>query len=160
MTIQTPQRKTCTKCKVEKEIEKFARRSGKNRHLRQSWCHSCTNKSASGAPSRSPAAQRRYAARHRADNPDSVRDYRLRSKYGITLEQYNEMLARQSGGCAICSTLPSIIHAGETVSSLSVDHDHTTGRVRGLLCHPCNMAIGLFKDNVDRLRSAAAYLED
>jgi hypothetical protein len=84
----------------------------------------------------------------------------LRSKYGITLEQYNIMLENQGGVCAICGDPPTIIHAGEKVSPLSVDHCHKTGKVRGLLCHPCNMALGLFKDNKDRLRAAAAYLED
>ena len=81
-------------------------------------------------------------------------------RYGITLEQYNEMLARQDGHCAICPATP------EEVGTLCVDHDHsccpgekTCGNcLRGLLCPACNTAIGLLNDDVIRIQSAAFYL--
>jgi hypothetical protein len=95
--------------------------------------------------------------------PGSANLERLRNKgrdvertYGISLKDYENLYIRQNGMCAIC-------HHPEPVKSrlfLSVDHDHKTGRVRGLLCSKCNMALGLFEDKTDRLRSAAIYLKD
>lgn len=63
---------------------------------------------------------------------DCERDYALRKLYGITLEQYQELLAKQDGRCAIC----------KRDRPLSVDHCHTTGRIRGLLCSSCNIVVG------------------
>jgi hypothetical protein len=78
----------------------------------------------------------------------------LRKKYGITLEQYEDMLAAQDGCCAICK------RAVEAAPRrLHVDHDHVTGRVRGILCYLCNTGLGVFKDDVERMRAAIEYLE-
>ena len=73
------------------------------------------------------------------------------SLYGLTLEDYDTMLAEQNNSCAICN---------KTVGgNLFVDHDHKTGEVRGLLCNGCNSGLGMLKDNLDLLRSAVLYLE-
>ncbi len=77
----------------------------------------------------------------------------LRRKYGISLAQYDEMLAAQDGACFICNSAPRPPY------SLHVDHDHVTGRIRGLLCFTCNNALGDFNDDPDRLRIATHYLE-
>jgi len=77
----------------------------------------------------------------------------LRRKYGISPAEYDDMLAAQSGACLLCSSLPRPPH------SLHVDHDHATGRIRGLLCFNCNYALGHFADDPDRLRAAARYVE-
>lgn len=79
-------------------------------------------------------------------------------KYGITTEQYAEMLRRQHGVCAICGEPETLIRNG-TLCNLTIDHDHYTGQVRGLLCNNCNRAIGLLKDDSAVLREAAAYLD-
>jgi len=71
-------------------------------------------------------------------------------KYGITLDEYEEMLAGQNGVCASCGTPP----AGR---KLAVDHDHETGVIRGLLCQPCNTALGLLQESPDRVASLLAY---
>lgn len=81
------------------------------------------------------------------------RRVRLKSKYGITPEEVDAMLDSQGGTCAICGTDDP---GGR--GFWNVDHDHDTGKVRGLLCTSCNRGIGLLGDNVDRLMSAAAYL--
>lgn len=81
---------------------------------------------------------------------------RLGRDFGITLEQYNEMLAAQGGVCAICKNPET--HQRKGVWSLSVDHCHDTGRVRGLLCNNCNRGVGLLRDNADLCRAAAEYL--
>lgn len=80
------------------------------------------------------------------------RNYNLTKTYGITLEKYEEILAAQSGVCAICKNAPT------KNRSLAVDHDHETGAVRGLLCTSCNTGIGQFKDNTQLLLGAIDYL--
>lgn len=74
--------------------------------------------------------------------------------YGITVEQYDEMLVAQGGVCAICKTLPE----ADGRTPLQVDHDHSTGRIRGLLCSPCNTAIGSLRDDPQLLAAAMEYL--
>lgn len=74
-------------------------------------------------------------------------------QYGLTPENYQQMLDKQEGKCAICKEKCS------TGQRLSVDHCHTTGRVRGLLCRNCNRAIGLLKENREAILRAAEYLE-
>jgi hypothetical protein len=75
-------------------------------------------------------------------------------KYGITREDYERMLADQGGRCLLCHT-----DKCEDGGKLCVDHDHATGKVRGLLCRACNLMVGNSGDSPERLRLAAAYLE-
>ncbi len=81
------------------------------------------------------------------------RKYNLKKCYGITLEDYERLLAAQGGVCAICGA-PS---PGPKETNFHVDHDHVTGRLRGLLCECCNIGIGYF-DSPDHLGKAADYL--
>jgi len=75
-----------------------------------------------------------------------------KSRYGITREQYDEMVEAQSGVCAIC------MRSCRTGQALGVDHDHSTGRVRALLCRNCNAGLGNFGENAEMLTTALAYL--
>ena len=77
--------------------------------------------------------------------------YQLKRRYGITFADYYRMIEAQDGGCAICGYRPKNIR-------LSVDHDHKTGQVRGLLCIKCNRGLPYFSDSPDRLDRAAKYL--
>lgn len=77
------------------------------------------------------------------------RRYKLKRKFGITIDEYNEMVEAQNGRCAIC---------GCAVEVLVIDHDHRTGTVRALLCNGCNVGIGYFKENVDIMLAAISYL--
>jgi hypothetical protein len=77
-------------------------------------------------------------------------------KYGLTPEDYNLLLERQEGKCKICGAQDS--HRTGTKYNLFVDHCHTTGKVRGLLCHHCNAGLGHFKDSVEFLEHAKEYL--
>ena len=79
------------------------------------------------------------------------RNSRLRSNYGLSIEDYNALLAQQGGACAICRKQPE--------QRLCVDHCHVTKKVRRLLCRRCNLGIGYFRDDPGLLRLAAAYLE-
>lgn len=83
--------------------------------------------------------------------------YRRKLSYGITQEAYDALLAQQNGVCAICGNPETVIIRG-TLCPLSVDHDHDTGKIRGLLCSTCNAALGLFKDNIENLSNAIDYL--
>src|SRR6266567_8999063 len=75
----------------------------------------------------------------------------LKRRYGMTTGDYDALLARQGGVCAICKK--------KSKRRLVVDHCHLLNKVRGLLCHKCNLGLGMFDDDTDRLRAAIAYLE-
>lgn len=90
-------------------------------------------------------------SRWKKNNGNSAdRALHLRKKYGMTIEQYNLMYETQGGICPLCLTKFDV---------LCVDHDHDTGKIRGLLCRGCNLALGSAKDSPDMLRRAADYLE-
>ena len=80
--------------------------------------------------------------------------YKLKSKYDITVEQYNFLLNKQNGCCNICKRYHT-----EFKQSLAVDHDHDTGIVRGLLCRQCNQALGTYNDSIDVLLNAIEHLK-
>lgn len=99
-----------------------------------------------------------YKARWYKENGDRVRqrvrDHMLFKRYGITRKQYNEMSISQLHKCAICFIDVSLLKRG-----LMVDHDHTTSKVRALLCDDCNNGLGRFKDNIKNMRKAIRYLQ-
>jgi hypothetical protein len=91
----------------------------------------------------------------RARDNEKMRAANLERLYGITPEQYDEQLAKQNGRCAICTS----DNPGHTISNrFHVDHDHKTGKFRGLLCGHCNRGLGAFKDKPHVLRAAIEYL--
>lgn len=75
----------------------------------------------------------------------------LRKCYGLAITDYMDMAERQNNACAVCGRVP-------TRELLMVDHDHITGKIRGLLCRPCNMGIGFLGDNLDGVKKAINYL--
>lgn len=95
--------------------------------------------------------RRAHSAVWRERSPGYMRQY----LYGLTPEQYAEMLEEQGGVCAICGTDEWPGKGNRP----HVDHDHSTGRVRGILCSHCNHGLGKFRDDPERLRAAAEYLE-
>lgn len=99
------------------------------------------------------ARARAWQAANRERNLANLRRFRLK-KFGITPEQYDELLAKQGGKCAICESPPS------EKRMLAVDHCHDSGEVRGLLCWPCNVSLGKMDDDPARLRRAAKYVEE
>jgi hypothetical protein len=96
----------------------------------------------------------RKKADYRA-HPKKYLDRQRKYAYGITAHEYDSLHAAQGGVCAICG-LPE---TRRTKSSLAVDHCHTTGKIRGLLCSMCNPGLGGFKDNPELLLAAVAYLK-
>jgi hypothetical protein len=93
------------------------------------------------------------------ENPfDCPRKYEhLKKVYGLTKEAYEDLLCAQGGCCAICEREPEV--ASPKAPYLSVDHNHETGKIRGLLCNPCNRGIGYLQDDVIITEKAAAYLK-
>lgn len=92
----------------------------------------------------------------RAKNPGVQRARQLKEKYGLTVAEYEQMVALQSNCCAICFRM-----AGDKISKhLRIDHNHRTGAVRGLLCHQCNSALGMFQDCIPVLKNAINYLRE
>lgn len=88
-------------------------------------------------------------------NKLTQKNSRLKRMYGITLEQHDQMLKDQDYKCAICKT----DKPDGTGNQFNVDHCHTTGKVRGLLCWSCNSFIGYSKENIPSLESAISYLK-
>ncbi len=104
---------------------------------------------------------REQQRRYRKENPDKVRDSKMKSFYGIGLDRYNELVLEQNNKCAICRNEETIKdNRTGLIKKLSVDHCHDTGIIRGLLCNNCNRAMGLFRDDPDILRKAILYLEN
>ncbi len=98
--------------------------------------------------------KKEYDLTWRGRDKERRRDVLLKRNYGITLEQYNSMFEKQGGACFICKKPQS-----ELKKTLAVDHCHRSGKVRSLLCAPCNKGLGCFKDNPALIKIAAAYLE-
>ena len=121
--------KVCFECGESKPLEAYTSRG--NGHRRRE-CNEC-----------------RSAKRRATHNPERVRAIMLRYKYGISVEEYDQMFKNQDGVCAIC-------HKPDKV--LCVDHDHNTGEIRGLLCAQCNTALGKFRDDPLLLQRAAEYV--
>lgn len=88
---------------------------------------------------------------------DRAKDLRLRREFHITLEEYNKVLDYQQGVCYICKRMYN--KKGKKLV-LSVDHDHKTGEVRGLLCWLCNKAIAILQDDIERMHNAYLYFKN
>lgn len=99
----------------------------------------------------------KYTYRWKEKNKDKVqitqKKWFLKKLYGLTLDQYNEMFNSQCGACSICGKHQSLLE-----KSLSVDHDHNSGKIRSLLCSNCNTAIGLLDEDVGLLKKVVDYL--
>ncbi len=98
------------------------------------------------------SAREKY--RNKPETKNKIRNRKLLVQYGITNEDYEQMLENQGFCCLGCG-----LHQNELEKKLNVDHDHATGKVRGLLCGNCNRALGLVKDNIDTLVRLQEYLE-
>lgn len=98
-----------------------------------------------------------YAKRY--NHSDKARNNAYIRNYGITLDTYNAMLKEQNGVCKICLQ-PESMKRGDEVKRLCVDHDHITGKVRGLLCQRCNTTLGRYEDNPELMKNLILYLED
>lgn len=152
--------RVCIRCGERRPIDDFYKdkRSLNGRIRRCSRCHRAHQDSwkKANAPSVA-AANRAWRIRNREASHRKYRRRWLRKNYGITVEQYEEMLSAQDGRCAICGSMETSSERGK-LRRLSVDHDHRTGKVRHLLCNRCNRVLGFIKEDRDLLRKVDSYL--
>jgi hypothetical protein len=125
--------KRCADCKQTKPSDEFPR----NRNTNDGY--HCYCKAGNNARTRESRQRLHGGSRH----------YHLMHRYGIGADEFDDLVRRQGGVCAICGR----------ADPEHVDHDHDTGDVRGILCFNCNGGLGQFRDSVHALRAAAAYLE-
>ena len=132
-TIEKP----CLKCHKSQPIEQFGY-SARYKDKKFQRCKTCINQH-----------QTEYRRNHpKKHDPVKSRQVKLKYRYGLTFEAHAQMYANQDGKCAACGNAARLV----------IDHDHITGRVRGLLCNLCNYGIGQFRDDPIALDLAAAYL--
>lgn len=143
--------KTCSKCGRLKSSDFFyKRKTGKL----DSWCRECNSKASNNWRNKNRKKHNKSSRDWAKNNPDHKRNTRYLYAYGITLEQYNNILNKQNECCAIC-----VRHKSAFKRNFAVDHCHLTKKVRGLLCEECNKGIGHFKDSRIRLTNAVLYLK-
>lgn len=144
-------------------ILKFHKRPNGNYH---SWCKSCKYDAEKQRRAITPRteeekmkvnAQKKKKWAENKEYRDKQRAYQLKKNFDITIEQYNEMLIKCNNACEICGSSDTK-HAKQKY--LNVDHCHDTGKVRGLLCHACNIGLGKFEDNPKFLLKAIKYLKE
>lgn len=164
---------TCSMCSATKPVAAFSYQN-KARGKLQARCKECCSVEFRRYRLANPEKFREYKWHSRPENIERRREARrqrdlanperafarkrksyLKKAFGISPEQYDEMLAEQGGVCAICGTSDP----GRGGAYFHVDHCHTTSKIRGLLCNRCNAGLGYFKDDTSRLQSAVAYLE-
>jgi Recombination endonuclease VII len=161
--------KRCRICNESKPLSDFYRAAG-TRDGYRGECKACNLAQQHERYLADPARAKARVKQWQQENADRVNTYwrkrrqepevkrrereaYLKRKFGISLDEYDAMLAEQGGVCAVCFREPT------PGISLHVDHDHETGRIRGLLCFRCNNALGDLEDDPALLRSAARYLE-
>jgi hypothetical protein len=138
--------KLCAKCKVLQPLTNFHVFTHNNKY--NSWCKSCSSNQS-----------REQYQRDKIDNPKKLKNKYLKFYYGITLDEYNEMYKKQNGVCAACGH-PETSSKANMLLPLSVDHCHTYSVVRGLLCNGCNVALGLLKEDAERIKGLLRYIEN
>lgn len=136
--------KRCGYCKTAKPLSEFHR----NRANRDGYAGRCK-------PCRMDT-QDYYGRDGQAGKVNYDRAHHLFATYGLSVREYEALLAAQGGRCAICRTDEPTPTRGR--AAWRVDHDHSTGQVRGLLCNNCNSGLGMLGDSPERLSSALAYL--
>jgi hypothetical protein len=133
--------KVCFACKLSKPLTEFHNSKGHSQG-RVSRCIPCV--AIHGAA---------WYAKNRRRHNEKARENRYRRNFGMTLKDYDNLLVKQNRLCAICGT-----DRNNQGKRFSVDHNHKTGAVRGLLCDSCNTGIGMFKDSPSIMLRAINYL--
>lgn len=150
----------CTKCKQDKEPSEFHKDKKKISGL-TSWCKDCRNEARKGHYWKDPEHGRNRTKKYRESLTQEQRymtnrSTKLKSAYGLTLEQVEEMKRLQDYSCYVCGR-----HESEAGSKgLVVDHNHTTGEIRKLLCSRCNTALGLLNEDIGIFTSLINYVKE
>lgn len=175
--ITTDDKKVCPKCRQEKLLCEFFRDRTKSQG-RAAYCKGCVRSYQREWEKKNPEKRREISKRYRErypdritetqrrcyskperkqkqrkwqrQNKDKVRIYQMKSKFGLTTEQAVEL--SKIDKCSACGGPPG-------KHNLHVDHNHRTGEVRGMLCHGCNVSLGLLREDLERIRALANYIE-
>jgi hypothetical protein len=146
--------KKCSRCKQQKDEKEFSFQN-KNQNKLMSACKECQNKKQRDFRKQNPkiskqrdkdAYQRqkerkvKYAREYRKNNPEKTMNTNLKTKYGITREEYLIILKNQNHRCAICGK-----HQKDHSRNFALDHNHKTGKIRGILCDGCNYGVGFLE---------------
>lgn len=145
--------KLCPNCQKVLSVSKFNKASRRDGY--QTYCRNCHNSMQREKYKKDPSQKIKRqirAARRKDRDPLVQRKAELKRLYGITFDDYVNLYKKQNGVCAIC------LQECKTRKSLSVDHDHDTMAVRGLLCNRCNRAIGMLGEDPDILERAKEYI--
>ena len=137
----------CKKCGVRKTPEEFYFTSGKT--YRRRTCKKCAE----------AMRKANLASKPPGEWEEHLRKRHLRTKYGISAEEFYKLLRSQEGQCSICRIDMDATTRQNVPKKVQVDHDHKTGQVRGLLCFSCNTGLGKFRDSEELLHAAIAYLK-
>lgn len=146
--------KICNKCNIEKELSEFYKDASKLDGLRHD-CKTCNKQRVAKWVENNLPKKLENNKNWKHKNPDNARDNYYRRNYGITLNQYNELLEKQNHCCAICKR-----HESEFKTNLAVEHNHKTKEIQGLCCTYCNRnLLGKIRD-AKLFHSAGDYLEN
>lgn len=145
----------CSKCKEIKDLTHF----NKNENGTQSYCKVCQNAYSRAWFHNNRERAERLHKTYRDANPSKRREGVLKYKYGINLDDYQKLSEQYNNLCAICNKPETKKYKGQIVD-LSVDHNHITGEIRGLLCNACNVGIGLLESDkgIELLEKAIKYI--
>lgn len=146
-------KKKCTVCKIIKPLNDFHNRKVASDGKR-SDCKECSIKASLKYNKTNPDKISANNKKWRVIHKTKLKFMRLKYKFGITQEEYQNFLIKQNDSCAICQ-----IPQKKLNRFLNVDHCHKTNKIRGLLCEKCNMGIGLFNDSIKLLTKTINYLE-
>jgi hypothetical protein len=147
------QQKLCSVCKALKPLADFYKEN-RVKDGRARRCTECHCKVTNEYRKKNPEIYRKASLKHWHALDDRKKHERWIKRYGITPIQYKKMFEKQNGLCQICNQTCNSGHL------LSVDHCHTTGKVRGLLCKKCNTALGMLEDNITYFKNAITYLKN
>ncbi len=142
----------CKKCNKEKDAHDFRGKYGHCKSCDSDWHRANYIRNKARIDARNKAWQKANKERYDTaiDNASMIK------RYGFSRSQYDALLSKQLGVCAICGSATVRRKNGKR---LIIDHMHDTGAVRGLLCHPCNIGLGSFSDNPETLQKAINYLK-
>lgn len=145
--------KTCTGCNQELPLDAFYQKSPESREGQRFT----SDYGRAMGPCKECRKERSRLNKEKPERKRQIRSWNLKRNYGMSLEEYEDLLASQGGVCAICSNPPKRDDARNQY--LHVDHCHQSGKIRGLLCTACNVGIGNLQDCPALLRKGAEYLE-
>jgi hypothetical protein len=131
--------KLCPHCNITKNVENFYLNNGKH----SSWCKPCTI-----------SQSKKNAKKNPEKRKEQDKKYYLKKAFNLSVNEYDALLEKQNGVCAICKKVEI-----RKNSRLSVDHCHNSNIIRGLLCRTCNLGLGYFYDDTNLLNNAISYLQ-